>query len=55
MSKMTQGEQAEQQANAFIDANLKKVEKPPVAIGAEFCTECGDKIPMARRKAYGNG
>ena len=36
--KLTIGEQAEKQTNAFI--------------GAEFCIECDEIIPIDRRKAY---
>ena len=53
--KLTKNEQAEKQSNAFIESCLSHVSKPPQGLGQANCIDCDDTIPMARRKAYGNG
>lgn len=53
--KLTKNEMAERQQNALIASGLSNVPKPPVGIGSAECIECGEPIPMARRKACGNG
>ena len=55
IEKKTQGEQAEEQMNKFIESGLNKIEKPPTGLGPAECSRCGDEIPIARRQAYGNG
>ena len=53
--KLTANEMAERNTNALVKSGVANVPKPPQKIGNPECVECGDQIPMARRKAYGNG
>ena len=50
--RKTVNEQADNQRLAQVASGLSKIEKPKKGLGAEFCIECDEPIPMARRKAY---